>query len=156
MRSEERATARRALDNRLNSVRDPEFVARPPRGWIRAIREALGMTTSQLAERLGVVQSRVPALEQSEAKKTVTLASLEKAAHALDCRLVYALVPRKPLEELVKDRARIKAKQRLASTRHSMALEAQSVAETDEIEQLKRLTRQLIEKSGSELWEGDE
>jgi predicted DNA-binding mobile mystery protein A len=111
------------------------------------------MTSSQLAERLGVVQSRVPALEQAEARKTVTLASLEKAAHAMDCRLVYALVPRKPLEELVEDRARLKAKKRLASTSHSMALEAQSVAEADEQEQLKRLTRQLLEKAGSDLWE---
>src|SRR6056297_2717580 len=105
MRPEERITARRILDNRLTSLRDSDAPARPPRGWIRAIREALGMTTSQLAARLGVVQSRVPALEQAEAKKTVTLASLEKAANAMDCRLVYALVPRKPLEELVEERA---------------------------------------------------
>lgn len=153
MRSEDRATARRKVDERLNSVRNSEAFARPPRGWIRAIRDALGMTSSQLAERLGVVQSRVPALEQAEARKTVTLASLEKAAHAMDCRLVYALVPRKPLEELVEDRARLKAKKRLASTSHSMALEAQSVAEADEQEQLKRLTRQLLEKAGSDLWE---
>ncbi|MDZ7752223.1 MAG: mobile mystery protein A [Gammaproteobacteria bacterium] len=156
MRPEERATARRILDNRLNLLRESEALACPPRGWIRAIREALGMTTSQLAGRLGVVQSRVPALEQSEAKKTVTLASLEKAANALDCRLVYALVPRRPLEDLVEERARHKAKQWLESTSHSMALEAQSVADADEEEQLKRLTRQLIEKAGSELWDGDE
>ncbi len=156
MRPEERATARRTLDNRLTSLRDPEILTRPPRGWIKAIREALGMTTAQLAERLGVVQSRVPALEQAEARKAVTLASLEKAAHALDCRLVYALVPRKPLEELVQDRARRKAKHRLESTSHSMALEAQSVSEADTEEQFKRLTRQLIDKAGSELWEEDE
>lgn len=156
MRAEERTTARRTLDSRLSVLKDSDAFARPPRGWIRAIREALGMTTSQLAERLGVVQSRVPALEQSEAKKSVTLASLEKAANAMDCRLVYALVPRKTLEELVENRADHKARQRLASIRHTMALEAQSVSETDEEEQLKRLTRQLIERAGSELWEEDE
>ena len=156
MRHEERATARRMLDERLNSLRYPDALARPPRGWIRAIRDALGMTTSHLAERLGVVQSRVPALERAEARKAVTLASLENAANAMDCRLVYALVPRKPLEELVEDRARRKAGRRLESTRHSMALEAQSVAEAHEEEQLERLIRLLIEKAGSELWEEDE
>jgi predicted DNA-binding mobile mystery protein A len=155
MRPDERATARRILDNRLKYLRDSGALDRPPRGWVKAIREALGMTTSQLAERLGVVQSRVPALEQAEAKKTVTLASLEKAANAMDCRLVYALVPRNSLENLVEDHARRKAKHRLQSISHSMALEAQSVAEADAEEQLKRLTRQLIEKAGSELWEED-
>lgn len=114
------------------------------------------MTTAQLGKRLGVVQSRVTAIEQAEARHTLTLASLEKAAHALDCRLVYALVPRKPLEELVEDRARLKAGKRLESTRHSMALEAQGVAEADEQEQLKRMVQRILDKAGSELWEDGE
>ena len=114
------------------------------------------MTSAQLARRLGVAQSRIPALERAEAKQTLTLASLEKAAHALDCRLVYALVPRKSLDELVEARARRKAKQRLASTGHSMALEAQSVEAADEHAQLEHLIRRLIENAGAELWEDDE
>ena len=114
------------------------------------------MTTSQLAERLGVVQSRVTAIEKAEAKQTLTLASLEKAAHALDCRLVYALVPREPLEELVEDRARLKARKRLESISHSMTLEAQGVAEADEQPQLERMVQRLLDKPGSELWEDDE
>lgn len=113
------------------------------------------MTASQLAERLGVVQSRVTAVEQAEAKHALTLASLEKAAHALDCRLVYALVPRKPLEELVEDRARLKARKRLEATSHSMALEAQGVAEAEQEEQLKRMVQRLLDKAGSELWEDE-
>lgn len=156
MRPEDRAAARRNLDKRLNTLRHSEAVSRPPRGWIRAIREALGMTTSQLAKRLGVVQSRVTAIEKAEAKQTLTLASLEKAAHALDCRLVYALVPGEPLEERVEGRARLKARKRLESTSHSMVLEAQGVAEADEQQQLKRMVQRLLDKAGSELWEDDE
>ena len=128
---------------------------RPPRGWLKAIREALGMTTAQLGRRLGVVQSRVVAIEQAEAKGTITLNSLEKAAQALDCRLVYALMPRQPLEDIVEQRASLLAKSRLKSTGHTMTLEAQGVDATDESEQLKRLIRQLVEKSGSKLWEED-
>ena len=155
MRPEDRSTARRQLDKRLSSMQNMELFVRPPRGWLKAIREALGMTTAQLGRRLGVVQSRVVAIEQAEAKGTITLNSLEKAAQALDCRLVYALVPRQPLEDIVEQRASLLAKSRLKSTGHTMTLEAQGVDATDESEQLKRLIRQLVEKSGSKLWEED-
>jgi predicted DNA-binding mobile mystery protein A len=155
MRPEDRSTARRQLDKRLSSMQNMELFMRPPRGWLKAIREALGMTTAQLGRRLGVVQSRVVAIEQAEAKGTITLNSLEKAAQALDCRLVYALMPRQPLEDIVEQRAALLAKSRLKSTGHTMTLEAQGVDATDESEQLKRLIRQLVEKSGSKLWEED-
>jgi predicted DNA-binding mobile mystery protein A len=155
MRPEDRSTARRQLDKRLSSMQNMELFMRPPRGWLKAIREALGMTTAQLGRRLGVVQSRVVAIEQAEAKGTITLNSLEKAAQALDCRLVYALLPRQPLEDIVEQRASLLAKSRLKSTGHTMTLEAQGVDATDESEQLKRLIQQLVEKSGSKLWEED-
>lgn len=155
MRPEDRSTARRQLDKRLSSMQNMELFMRPPRGWLKAIREALGMTTTQLGRRLGVVQSRVVAIEQAETKGTITLNSLEKAAQALDCRLVYALMPRQPLEDIVEQRASLLAKSRLKSTGHTMTLEAQGVDATDESEQLKRLIRQLVEKSGSKLWEED-
>ena len=155
MRPEDRSTARRQLDKRLSSMQNMELFMRPPRGWLKAIREALGMTTAQLGRRLGVVQSRVVAIEQAEAKGTITLNSLEKAAQALDCRLVYALMPRQPLEDIVEQRASLLAKSRLKSTGHTMTLEAQGVDATDESEQLKCLIQQLVEKSGSKLWEED-
>jgi len=155
LRLEDRSIARCQLDKRLSSMQNMELFVRPPRGWLKAIREALGMTTAQLGRRLGVVQSRVVAIEQAEAKGTITLNSLEKAAQALDCHLVYALMPRQPLEDIVEQRASLLAKSRLKSTGHTMTLEAQGVDATDESEQLKRLIRQLVEKSGSKLWEED-
>jgi predicted DNA-binding mobile mystery protein A len=155
MRPEDRATARRQLDKRLSTQHNGELFVRPPRGWLKAIREALGMTTTQLGQRLGVVQSRVVAIEQAETRGAITLNSREKAAQALDCRLVYALLPRQPLEDMVKNRASLLAKNRLKSASHTMALEAQGVEAADENEQLKHLIRQLVEKSGSKLWEQD-
>ena len=155
MRPEDRVSARRQLDKRLSLLHNAELFARPPRGWLKAIREALGITTAQLGRRLGVSQSRAVAIEQAETKGAITLNSLEKAAHALDCRLVYALVPRQSLEDLVEERASLLAKKRLKSTSHSMALEAQDVDAIDESQQLKKLTRQLIEKAGSKLWEDE-
>lgn len=125
---------------------------RPPRGWIRAVREALGMTTAQLAARLGIAQPSVVGLEKAEASRTITLETLERAARALDCTLVYALVPRKPLETLVQERAHQVARERLRSISHSMALEDQQVREDDERAQLERLAQQLVAGPGSALW----
>ena len=153
MNPEERITARRQLDKRLNLLQGPDNLTRPPRGWIRAIREALGMTTAQLGKRLGVSQPRAVTIEKAEAKGSITLDSLERAAQALDCRLVYTLVPRKPLEELVKERAKTLARNRLQTTGHSMKLEKQGLDERDEDEQLKKLIDKIIGQGGSRLWE---
>lgn len=155
MRPDDRRSARRQLDKRLNSLISSGDFTRPPRGWVKAIREALGMTTAQLARRLGVSQPRAVAIEKAEAKGAITLDSLERAAQALDCRLMYVLVPRQPLETLVEARAERLASKRQADTRHTMALEAQALDANDEREQHARLVRQLVEQSGSALWEDE-
>jgi len=154
MRPEDRATARRQLDKRLINIKNID-AQRPPRGWVKAIRESLGMTTAQLGRKLDVSQPRIIKIEQSEIKGTITLGSLERVAQALDCRVVYALVPRTSLEDVIGERARQKAKKRLESTSHTMALEAQRPEPDDEAEQLKRLANNLIQKGGSSLWEDE-
>ena len=153
MRAPDRVIARKNLDKRLMTLEKADALARPTRGWIKAIREALGMTTAQLAKRLSVAQPTVIGLEQAESSKAITLKTLERAANALDCTLVYALVPRKPLESLVQERARQAARVRLHSISHSMALENQRVLEADESAQLERLAQQLIDGPGSALWD---
>ena len=125
------ANTRARLDERF---REAEPLARfepPPRGWIKAIRSALGMTTAQLASRLGVKQPSVVALEQSEARGSIELATLRRVAEALDCTLVYALVPKRPLESTVRARARAFVRWRLAPVEHSMLLENQHVKDRD-------------------------
>lgn len=155
MRSQDRALARRQLDKRLSSLQGAQSLARPPRGWIRAIREALGMTGKQLGKRLGVSQPRVTKIEQAECDGSITLETLRRAAQAMDCQLVYAFVPRAPLQELVEERARTRAKSILDATSHSMALENQRAdAETDRV-QLEQVTRELAEKSSPDLWEDE-
>jgi predicted DNA-binding mobile mystery protein A len=155
MRAHERSTARRQLDKRLNLLRISDSFARPPRGWIKAIRESLGMTTRQLAHRIGVSQSRAVDIEKAETRGSITLASLERAARALDCDVVYALVPRQPLQTMVEERASRLAETRLKSARHTMVLEDQSVYDADEQDQIKKLRRELVEKSGTALWENE-
>lgn len=145
------ALARWALDEQLQPLRKMEPLIRPERGWIRAIREAIGMTTGQFAKRLGVAQPRVAALERAEANEVVTLKSLRQAAEALDCVFVYALVPKAPLEDLVQARARSIAEQQLARTDHTMRLENQGVSRT----RLERARDDLVEdilRNDKRLW----
>jgi predicted DNA-binding mobile mystery protein A len=155
MRVKDRAKARAQLDKRLDTLVNPDALARPPRGWVKAIREALGMTADQLGRRMGVSKQRALELEESEARGAVTLDSLGWAAQALECRLVYTLVPRRPLDELVHERATKRAKQQLRTTGHSMALENQSVDLADKEQQLLRLSQDLIDQPGSVLWEDE-
>jgi predicted DNA-binding mobile mystery protein A len=121
------AQARARLDKRFKALAPATAYSQPPRGWTRAVREALGMTTAQLAKRVGVKQPSIVAMEQSEARGTIEVATLRRVAEALDCRLVYALVPNKPLEETVRERALTYARRRLDPIEHSMAMEDQKV-----------------------------
>src|ERR1700730_5920563 len=119
--------SRSQLDERFRELGPAKRYAEPVRGWIKAIREALGMSTAQLAKRLGIKQPSLVELEQSEAKGTIELATLRRVAQPLDCPLVYALVPNKPLESTVRDRARAFVHRRRGPVEHSMLLEDQKV-----------------------------
>lgn len=115
------------LDRRVARWRGTASPETPPGGWIRAIRSAVGMTKSQLASRLKVQPSTVVRFERSEAAGTMSLATLQRVAEALDCDLHYALVPRKPLRQVVLDRAHAIADHDLARVNRTMNLEVQGV-----------------------------
>jgi predicted DNA-binding mobile mystery protein A len=100
------------------------------------------MSTAQLAKRLGIKQPSVVAIEQSEAKGTIELATLRRVAEALDCTLVYALIPNQPLEATVRDRARMFARRRLEPIEHSMLLEDQNVKPRDAEASLDEILRE--------------
>jgi predicted DNA-binding mobile mystery protein A len=136
------AQSRAQLDQRFRKFGSPKRLVTPVRGWIRAIREALGMSTAQLAARLKIKQPSLVALEQSEAKGTMELATLRRVAEALDCTLIYALVPNKPLEAMVRDRARAFSRKRRAPVEHSMLLENHRVTGKDAEARLDEIVRE--------------
>jgi predicted DNA-binding mobile mystery protein A len=98
-----RANNCRGLDRRLSGL-DRQIGPRPPGGWIRTLREAIGMSTYELAQAMGVSQPRVVGIERAEPNGSVRISTLERAAEALDCTLCYVLVPREPLEYRVSSR----------------------------------------------------
>jgi predicted DNA-binding mobile mystery protein A len=147
-------TAYEQLDRRFAKLKAfAGETVKPPRGWIRAVREALGMTTGQLAKRLRVQQPRVIELERSEASGNITMKSLERAAEALGCRLVYVLVPDEPLAETTRKRASTVAEQQLASVEQTMRLEAQGVNDAGQRQEARqRLVAKLLRRP-ARLWD---
>lgn len=144
------ARNRQLLDQRLSAWRHHLPVSAPPRGWLRALRETLGMPRTELARRLGVSGQAVAKLEASEADSSIRLDTLRRAAAALDCTLVYALVPNRSLDEIVDRRANEVARRDVQRVRQTMLLEDQRGGEDDE----ERLVKELAEraKQSSALW----
>jgi len=126
---------------------------RPVKGWLRAVREALGMSGKQFAKRLGVSAPRVTALEKNEVHGSVTLNTMRQAA-ALNCKFVYALVPRDDsLEETLRKRARILAQKRLSMVAHSMLLEDQQLSAPEQEKAIEAEIEALLGKMPRELWD---
>jgi predicted DNA-binding mobile mystery protein A len=111
------------------------------------------MTTRQLAGRIGISQSGVVGLEKGEVQGSVSLSTLQQAAEALQCTLVYALVPNKPLEEMVHDRAAHVASNHLARIHHTMRLENQALDHDDLAAERERLIRELLAGTPRRLWD---
>ena len=142
----------RQLDASLNRWRSADLPSRPPSGWIKAVREGLGMAATHLAARLGVTPSTVTRLETSEADDTVSLATLRRAAESLGCELHYALVPRQSLADTLENRALALARQQMAAVSHTMALEAQATSREAVEVQTRALAENLLKGSRRALW----
>lgn len=127
--------------------------ARPPRGWLRAIRDALGMTTAQFGKRLGVSQPRIVELEQSEVSGSVTLNTLQRAAEALGCRVVYAIVPDRPLADTVRERADVVASRLTAAVAQSMRLEDQEVTSKEAMKESHQGQVERLLRRPARLWD---
>ena len=118
------------------------------------MREALGMSSPQLAKRLGIKAAQsVEDMQKDEASGTIKLQTLKRLAEALNCELVYAFVPRKPLQEILRDRATEVARRQIAPVSHSMKLEDQGVSSESERNALNRRISRLLSGNLKKLWD---
>ena len=139
----------RILDEHLSKI---SVCDRPSGGWIRAVRISLGMSVRQMAERMGITQQSAARLEKNEADDVIKLKSLRKAAEALDCRLVYALVPNEgDLAGTVHKQALKKAGDIVDPVDHSMVLEGQDVGNRQE--KILQIADELARNPGPRLWD---
>jgi len=128
-------------------------IRRPKEGWIRTLRKALGMSSPQLARILGLGKAQVSQMERMEIDDRITLKQLRRVAEELDCELVYALVPRASIREMIRERADFKAKKIIEAANQHMILESQQLDESSLNEQLNLETNRLIQDMPRDLWE---
>lgn len=146
---------RRQVDRKLIYLQSLHKVKPPTGGWLRAIRESLGMTSSQAGNRAGVSQQNWTKAENSESRGSISLSTLGRMSEALECRLVYAIVPNDgSLEDLLMHRARAVAAKVMARTHATMKLEDQEVSEPERAQQTEELAKQIANELKSSLWEG--
>jgi predicted DNA-binding mobile mystery protein A len=144
----------RQLDSKMRPFRAVAQIAIPRGGWLRAVREALRMSSAQLAGRLNKEPQSIEDIQKSEAKGTIQLNTLREVAGALGCDVVYALVPRAgSLEESRVARARDRAAEMLRRVSHSMRLEDQAISSEEENFQFDLLVQRLLSGNPRKLWE---
>jgi len=144
---------REQLDASLQRFSHLRNAPPPPKGWIRAIRDAIGMTAKQLANRLGVAQQAVARIEKEELEGSVTIKTMRRIAECLDCVFVYGFVPRTSLAETVSRQAKNVATQRLAQVSQTMSLEDQALSRNENEQVLSNLVDELIRTLPSNLWD---
>ncbi len=137
----------------LHKVMELKYVGRPPYGWLRTIRETLGLSVRQQAARSGVSSNTIHNSEKNEAQDRITLAQLRRLAAALDCELVYAIVPHQDLAEILAKRAEQIARIEVLAVSHTMALENQVVEESFIQAQIAERKQDLLNKNWSRLWD---
>lgn len=155
MNTDQAALARKQLERRLAPLRDAPIIA-PPKGWIKAIRESLGMTARQLAARMGAAPSRIPAIEKAEITGATTIKTLRQAAEAMDCTFVYAFVPTKPLDDILRDRAKRKVSADVMRLDHTMRLENQALLRSDLEAEKQRMIDLFLSGSLRGLWDDEQ
>ena len=144
---------REQYQSKLSQLIDINKVIRPKEGWVRTLRKALGMSSPQLAKRLGMSKSQASQMERMEVEDRITLKQLRRVADSLDCDLMYALVPRKSIEIMLRDRAWEKAQQLVGKTDVQMKLEAQQLSNEQLEVQIEMETERLLREIPRNLWE---
>lgn len=125
----------------------------PPKiGWVRTIREALGMSGAQLGERLQLSRNQISILERKEVAGTITLNQLQQLAEGLNADLVYAVVPRQSIEDTIEQRATEIAMARINMSQQNMFLEEQQLSQEKQQEATEMLVKELKAAGGKVLW----
>lgn len=143
MKSEFRELRVNQIERSLKSFAGTQAVTRPQRGWLRSIREALGISMREVARKMRKTPQTVASFEKSEASDRITLQTLRNYAEAMNCELVYAIVPKSgSLKQLGEKRARQTAEKEVRAVEHTMALEDQATNTVQD--KIERETKRLL------------
>ena len=135
----------RQLDRSLSAFSAAKHEGRPHRGWLRAVREALGLSLDDIGKTIGITRSHVKSFELAEERDRISLSSLRRVADAMGCELVYAIVPKSgTITEIAEQRARARATEEVLDVHHNMALEDQAPGNVKEM--IEGETRRRLKK----------
>ena len=141
---------RKSLDDQLSH--QGQIVSPPAGGWVRAIRESLGMTLEAFGQRLNVTRATAHQIERAEVAESITIKRLRAAADALGCDLSIQLVPRQSLDMMVKELAYEIARAEFEWLNHTMVLENQAINDKDRDKFIETIADDLIERRDSRIW----
>ena len=130
-------------------------MSRPNEGWLRTVRKALQLSGAQLARRLGVTRPLVTQFEKAELTGGITLKKMQEMAEAMDCRLVYAVVPKTTVQETIAAQVMKKAKAYVNNTSKHMALEGQALNSKQLSFETQRLANEMTTSPPRDLWDED-
>jgi len=139
--------------SKIDQLIDIKRIKTPKEGWIRTLRNALGMSSPQLAKRIGVSKSQASQMERMEMEDRITLKQLRRVADEFNCDLVYALVPRQSIETMIREQAEKKAQNLVKKTDVQMKLEAQQLPKETLERQIEVEAERLIKELPRDLWE---
>ncbi len=144
---------RQVRDQINNTAQQTRDVLTPYNGWIRTLRVALGMSGLQLGKRNGISKSAISNLEKSEVEGRVTLKLMKKMAESMHCQFVYAFVPEREIEQILRDRITKKAQSLMHEVDTHIALEEQLMDKALRKKELLRLVEEMIDNPDRSLWD---
>ena len=157
MRYWDKKVVREQLDKKLDSLKAFASSGVPKQGWIKTVREALGLSARQLGEKAGIDQSRISRLESAEKDGSLKLSSLQKIAKGLNMRFVYGFVSEDTLEEMVRAQAKKIALKKLKRLNNTMRLEKQGLSSEEQKKALEDMIEQILIDQPKDFWdESDE
>lgn len=137
------------IDRRLEKLRKVLAESRVTPGWIYYIRQALNLTLENLSKITGLSKASIQQMEKREVHGRITIATLRKLAHSMECEFMYAFVPQKNIKSIISDKAYSKAEKLIKNADVHMTLEDQKVREKMEL-RIARLAKELITRG--DIW----
>ena len=118
---------------------------------VKKIRQALGMTQEQLAERTGFTQSYIAEIESGR-KENLELFTIKKIAQGLNCQLLIQVIPQKNLSQLLDEQSTKVAQKIISLSSASTALERQLPDQEFIANEVEEMKKNILEKHRSALW----
>ena len=142
---------RRQLDRFYKELKKINL-KRPKEGWVKEVRNALGMSLEDLGKRLGTIKQRVLAIEKSELEGKVTVESLQKTAEAMGCEFIYFIVPKESLADIIETQAELAARSILSQGDKTMKLEKQGMDSNEQKQAIEDMTKKILSEKINKIW----